>query len=265
MMLIATFNCNSVRMRLEIILGWLDRYKPDVLALQETKCQDKDFPHQAFTDAGWHVAYRGQKSYNGVAMITRRSPDAISFGLQDGDDGESDPRMACVTLGDVHILNTYIPQGREIDSEHFRFKLDWFSRLKAYLQERFDPEKSMLVWVGDLNVAPAPIDVYDSRSVWPHVCHCQQVIDSFQDILSWGFVDIFRKHLPGEGIFTFWDYRAQSVARNIGWRIDHILATAPIAKTSAKCFVDIEPRKAPKPSDHTFVAARFEICNDSSP
>lgn len=259
-MLIATFNCNSIRMRLGIILDWLEKHQPDVLALQETKCQDHQFPEDAFIERGWHVVYRGQKSYNGVAMITREKADDFSFGLGDGDDGESGPRLAIVKLGDVHVLNTYIPQGQAMDSDKFQFKLEWFVRLKAYLQKNFDPDSSKLAWVGDLNVAPTPADVYDSKQVWPHVCHCREIIDAFQDIVSWGLIDVFRKHLPQENIFTFWDYRSpRSVSRNIGWRLDHVLATAPLAETSTECFVDIEPRKAEKPSDHTFVAARFKI------
>jgi exodeoxyribonuclease-3 len=257
-MLIATFNCNSVRMRLEIILDWLDAHQPDVLALQETKCQDAQFPVDAFTEAGWRVAFRGQKSYNGVAMVTAAEPEEVSFGLCDGDGGESETRLAHVRLGDVHVVNTYVPQGRELGSEAFAFKLDWLRRLGEYMRARLDPSRDRLVWVGDLNIAPTPADVYDPKGFWPSVCFCQEVIDALAELTSWPLVDIFRKHIPGEGAYTFWDYRLpQSVPRNLGWRLDHILATPPMAGRSTECFVDIDPRKAEKPSDHTFVAARF--------
>ena len=258
-MLIATFNCNSLRVRLEAVLSWLEKYSPDVLALQETKCPDEQFPAEAFAEAGWFVAYRGQKSYNGVAMVTAELPDEVSFGLGD-DDGVSEVRLACVRLGDVHVLNTYVPQGRALDSEQFQFKLEWFARLRKYLESRFDPATDKLVWVGDLNVAREPIDVYDAKLLWPHVCFCQEAMDALASVTSWPLVDVFRKHLPGEGVYTFWDYRMRgSVSRNLGWRIDHVLATPPAAAASTECFVDVEPRRAERPSDHTFVAARFDL------
>ncbi len=257
-MLIATFNCNSVRQRLEIIVDWLDKHQPDCLALQETKVVDEQFPAYDFAAAGWKPVFRGQKSYNGVALLTRDDPLEVAFGLEDDDDGASEPRLGRVKLGDVHVINTYVPQGKALGTPEFAFKLEWFKRFKAYLTERFDPKKDKVVWTGDLNVAPTPIDVYDHQKIWPHVCHCQEVTDAFEDVKSWGLVDVFRKHLPGEGHFTFFDYRMKwAVKANQGWRIDHILATEPMAQTSRDCFVDLEPRKRPKPSDHTFVACRF--------
>jgi exodeoxyribonuclease-3 len=258
-MLIATFNCNSVRVRLPGILAWLAEHKPDVLALQETKCTDDQFPAAEFAAAGWHAAFRGEKTYNGVAVVTRAKPDEISFGLGD-DEGESGTRFAHVRLGDLHVLNTYVPQGFELDSDRFRFKLQWFARLRAYLEKRFEPGESKLVWVGDLNVAPTAIDLYDPKGIWPHVCYCQEAIDALASVVSWGFVDVFRKHLPQEGVYTFWDYRIpRSVQRNLGWRLDHVLATECVASNSTECFVDVEPRKADRPSDHTFVGARFDL------
>ena len=258
-MLIATFNCNSVRVRLGTILDWLDAHRPDVLALQETKCTDEQFPAAAFAAAGWHVAFRGQKTYNGVAVVSRAEPDEVSFGLGD-DDGESEPRLACVRLGDLHVLNTYVPQGHELGSDRFQFKLDWFARLRAYLERRFEPARPRLVWVGDLNVAPTEIDVYDPKALRPHVCFCREAIDALAAVVDWGFVDVFRKHLPGGGVYTFWDYRLpRAVQRNLGWRLDHVLATGPVAACSTDCAVDVEPRKADRPSDHTFVAARFDL------
>jgi exodeoxyribonuclease-3 len=259
-MQIATFNCNSVRTRLPIITGWLEKHKPDVLALQETKAQDADFPEAAFKEAGYHVAFCGQKSYNGVAMITKDKPEFISFGLLDGDNGESNPRLAHIRYHDIDIINTYVPQGQALDSPKFQFKLEWFKRLHNYLDSRFDPITDAVLWLGDLNVAPEPIDVHDSKKIWPHVCHGQEVIDAFTPLLEWGFKDIFRKHLPEADNFTFWDYRVRNALdRGIGWRIDHILATGPLAAVSTSCTVDTEPRRQEKPSDHTFVSADFTV------
>ena len=257
-MLIATFNCNSIRSRLDAVLAWLGKYQPDVLALQETKCQDEDFPAGAFTSAGYRVVYRGQKSYNGVAVASRTGFDEVSFGLGD-DDGQSEARLAHVRVGPVHVINTYVPQGQALDSAMFQLKLRWLARLRAYLAGRLDSQRDLVAWVGDLNIAPQPIDVYDHQRIWPHVCHCQDATDALDDAISWGLVDVVRKHAPGEGVFTYWDYRFPTVASNRGWRLDHILATPPLAEKSREVFIDVEPRRQAKPSDHTFVAARFEL------
>ena len=257
-MLIATFNCNSVRSRLEIVLDWLREHQPEILALQETKVVDEQFPHEAFADEGWQAYYRGEKSYNGVAFITREKPERVSFGLG-GDGGESETRLAHIVYGGIDIINTYVPQGRELEHEMFRFKLDWLARLRGYMQEQCRAANG-IIWLGDMNVAPETYDVHDSKKIWPHVCHCREVIDAFNNVRALGFTDIFRKHLPQEGVFTFWDYRVKNaLERGLGWRIDHILATGRAAAASRACFVDIEPRKRDKPSDHTFVAAEFEL------
>lgn len=258
-MRIATFNCNSIRVRLPATLAWLDRHAPDVLALQETKVVDRDFPLAEFEGRGWHVAYRGEKSYNGVAVVSKKAPEDVSFGLEDGeDDGASETRLARIRVDGVTIVNTYVPQGHAIQSDKFAFKLRWFERLRAYFGALFKSGADRVVWLGDLNVAPLPIDVYDSKAVWPHVCHCEEVIDAFNAVAAQGFVDVFRKHLPDPGTFTFWDYRQRgSLSRNRGWRIDHILASERLAARSAGCSVDVEPRNAERPSDHTFVFADF--------
>lgn len=258
-MLIVTFNCNSVRSRMTIILDWLEKYQPDVLALQETKVTDDLFPVLEFEAAGWKVVFKGEKAYNGVAMITRHEPDEVSFGLQDDDDGESDSRLAHIRYDGVQVLNTYIPQGAAFDSPKYPFKLEWYKRLKRYLNERVDFSSDDLVWVGDLNVAPEAIDVHNHKKIWPHVVHCQEVTDALADITDLGLVDVFRKHLPEDGVFTYWDYRSKtSVTQNRGWRIDHVWATPSIAERSEEVFIDVAARMLPKPSDHTFVGARFE-------
>ncbi len=257
-MRIATFNCNSIRVRMPIILSWLEENQPDILALQETKVVDKDFPAAQLEKEGWHVAFRGEKSYNGVAVVSKEKPECVSFGLEDGDDGVSATRLCRVGVGGIDLVNTYVPQGQALDSDKFAFKLDWLARLKNYFSANFQQNDSQLVWVGDLNVAPLPMDVYDSKAVWPHVCHCQPVIDAFNSVAEWGFVDVFRKHLPEAEIFTFWDYRQRGAfERNRGWRIDHILATPLLAARSKCCVVDKKPRMAERPSDHTFVYADF--------
>ncbi|MDR1534349.1 MAG: exodeoxyribonuclease III [Planctomycetota bacterium] len=256
-MRIATFNCNSIRVRLPAVLAWLDAWRPDLLALQETKTPDPDFPRREIEGAGWRVECRGEKSYNGVAVISRSPLEEVSFGLGD-DDGASGTRLVRARLGDLSLVNTYVPQGQDLASDKFAFKLAWLARLKDFFAANFDLRRERVLWTGDLNVAPEPRDVYDSRAVWPHVCHCREVIDAFREITGLGFVDVFRKHLPEADVFTFWDYRGRdSLAKNRGWRIDHLLASAPLAEESRDCRVDLEPRRAPRPSDHTFVCADF--------
>ncbi len=241
------------------MLGWLDSYSPDVLALQETKARNEDFPEKEIRERGWNVVYQGEKSYNGVAVISKNPADAADFGLGD-DAGESNTRLAVCRFGDVHVINTYVPQGQSLDSDKFAFKLEWFRRLRRCLDSRFDPARDKVVWVGDLNVAPTPIDVYDSKAVWPHVCHCREVIDAFAGVCDFGFADVFRAFIPEADRFTFWDYRQKgSLDRNRGWRIDHILATPPMAGLARACAVDVEPRRRERPSDHTFVYADFSI------
>lgn len=241
-----------------IILEWLQAYQPDVLALQETKVTDDLFPVMEFEASGWKAVFKGEKSYNGVAMITPHEPDETSFGLQDGDDGESDSRLVHIRYEGVHVLNTYIPQGAAFDSPKFPFKLKWFKRLKRYIEERIDLQNDQFLWVGDLNVAPTPIDVHNHEKIWPHVVHCQEVTDALTEITDLGLVDILRQHLPGDDVFTYWDYRSKtSVSANRGWRIDHIWGSEPIADRSEEVLVDRAARSLPKPSDHTFVLGRF--------
>ena len=257
-MRIATFNCNSIRQRMPIVLDWMKENAPDALALQETKARDEDFPAAPLREAGWHVAYRGEKSYNGVAVITREEPEAVSFGLED-DGGQSETRLVRVRLRGVEIVNTYVPQGKALDSEKFAFKLAWLERLRSYFEERFSPGTDKVAWVGDCNVAPTAADVHDAKKVGRHVCFCEEVSEAFAHVTDWGFEDVFSKHLPEPGTFTFWDYRVRNaLERNVGWRIDHVLATPPLAGLSTGCRVDLEPRRREKPSDHTFVVADFD-------
>lgn len=255
-MKIATFNANSIRSRLEIVLDWLAENKPDVLCVQETKAEDKDFPALAFAGAGYSVVFRGEKSYNGVCIISKAKPDKVSFGMDDG--GQADEtRLAYVKIGAVHVVNTYVPQGREIDNPMYQYKLKWLARLKKYFDRHFSPRDSV-VWVGDMNVAPEAIDIHNVEEQAEHVCYHVDVRKAFADVVGWGFVDVFRKHHPEAGQYTFFDYRTiNAVKRNMGWRVDHIMATAPLAAKSTDSYVDLKPRLKEKPSDHTFLVAEF--------
>jgi len=254
----ATFNANSLRARLPIVLDWLKKAAPDVLCLQETKVQDQDFPLKPIQEAGYQAAFWGQKAYNGVAVLTRREPSQVLKGLPVGEVDEQ-ARIITVLVDGVWVVNTYVPQGREVQDPAFGYKLDFLARLGRWFAERFSPDAPLL-WAGDLNIAPEPLDVYDPQRLEGEVCFHPKERQALARNVAWGLTDLFRLHHPGEKQFTFWDYRLPaSFKRNLGWRLDHLLATRPLAGACRACAVDAEPRGLPKPSDHTFVWAEFEL------
>jgi len=252
-MKVASFNVNSIRVRLPIILAWLQKNQPDVLSVQETKVQDDDFPQEAFREIGYRCTFRGQKSYNGVAIISNREIERVEFGLLD--EPKDEPRIVTATIQGITLVNTYVPQGYLATSDRFQYKLDWFARLLDCFRTRFKPDDPIL-WMGDLNVAPLPIDVYDPTALEGHVCYHPAVRRALAQVVEWGFTDLLRKHRPEPGQYTFWDYRfASFFEKNRGWRIDHILGTAPLADRCTACYIDKEPRAAERPSDHTPIVA----------
>jgi len=255
---VATFNANSLRSRLEIVLNWLNKHEPNALCIQETRVVDADFPIKAFTDAGWKCVFKGQKSFNGVAIITREEPSDVASGLTC--EPEEEARIIRARVGDITVVNTYIPQGTAVGSARFQYKLDWIRKLRDYFTNNFSPD-DLIVWVGDFNVAVEPIDVYDPEGLAGSVCYNPEEQNALEYVRGWGFVDVFRKHHPGEEKqFSFYDYRLPSAfKRKLGWRIDHIWATQPLADRSTDCWIDIEPRLLEKPSDHTFVVADFNL------
>lgn len=256
-MRIATFNANSIRARLDAILDWMARGKPDVLCIQETKVQDVDFPVAPFEEAGYHVLFQGEKSYNGVAIVSCAKPTAFSFGLDDGGPRD-ETRLACAQFGAVRVVNTYIPQGREIEHQMYRYKLEWLGRLKAYFDRHFTP-RMRVVWVGDMNVAQEAIDVHNAQQQKNHVCYHEDVRAAFADTVGWGFTDVLRTYHPEPGQYTFFDYRVpDAVTNGRGWRIDCIMATRSMARRCTDCFIDLEPRLLERPSDHTFLVADFD-------
>jgi len=257
-MKVATFNANSIRSRLDTILTWLDTHQPDVLGIQETKVADDAFPRAPFIDAGYHVEYRGQKSYNGVAIITREQAREVDAGFGDGAMDDV-PRLLRAKVGDVHIVNTYVPQGREIEHEMYSYKCRWFGRLRAYFDHNFSIDDPV-IWLGDMNVAHDPIDVHNPEKRKNHVCYHVAARDAFTQCREWGFVDVFRRHHPEPGQFTFFDYRTIDAAREgKGWRIDYILTNPGLAGQCTDSYIDMEPRLQAKPSDHTFLVAEFNI------
>jgi exodeoxyribonuclease-3 len=254
-MKVASFNVNSIRMRLEVVLGWLAEHQPDVLCVQETKVQDVDFPKDAFDGSGYEYVFKGQKSYNGVATFSKHKIKNVEAGF--ADEPKDEARLIKTEINGIVIVNTYIPQGYMPESEKFEYKLDWFKRLGQYFKKNFKPSDPVL-WVGDFNIAPERIDVYDPDDLLGHVCFHPEVHKALKKVMDWGFTDVFRMHCKEAGQYSFWDYRMNAFRRNLGWRLDHIMATEALAKKSVACYIDKEPRHAEKPSDHTPIIAEFD-------
>jgi exodeoxyribonuclease-3 len=256
-MKIASFNVNSIRARMNIVLEWLDKNQPDILCVQETKVQDDDFPIGAFDGTEYRCVFKGQKSYNGVAIFSKHEITKVKCGLDDEPKDES--RLIKAEINGVNIVNTYIPQGYSAESEKFEYKLEWFGRLLRFFEENFQPGEPV-IWVGDLNVAPEKIDVYDHANLSGHVCFHPQVRKALEKVVRWGFVDVFRMHCHKSGEYTFWDYRRKdSFERNIGWRLDHIMATESLAEKCTNCYTDKRIRLTVRPSDHVPIIAEFDL------
>jgi len=255
-MKVASFNVNSLRARLPIVLRWLSEHQPDILCVQETKVQDVDFPSEAFDEAGYKYVFKGQKSYNGVAVFSRSEITNVEFGFDD--EPRDRARLIKAEIDGIVIVNTYIPQGYSPESEKFEYKLEWFRRLSEFFECNFKPSVPV-IWLGDFNVAPEAIDIYDPEGLWGHVCFHPEVHKVLAEVMEWGFVDIFRTHCKEPGQYTFWDYRLRnSFGRNLGWRLDHIMATRSLAKRSTASYIDRQPRLADRPSDHTPIVAEFD-------
>lgn len=256
-MKIATFNANSIRSRMPIILQWLEDHQPDVLGIQETKVQDSEFPKASFEAAGYRVVFRGEKSYNGVALICKNEPQDVRFGFGDGGPAD-ETRMVRAVVDGIAVVNTYVPQGRAIDNIMYQYKLNWYSRLRKLFESEYSPSQA-IAWIGDINIAVEPIDVSSPETRGSDPCYHIDARNAFLETCRFGFEDVFRKHHSEERLYSFFDYRVpNAVQRNIGWRIDYILATAPLAAKSIHCTIDLAPRLKEKPSDHTFMRAEFD-------
>src|SRR5690349_16741470 len=252
-MRIATWNVNSLKARLDKVRWWLDRARPDVLLMQETKLADADAPHDAFRDAGYALAHHGEGRWNGVAVASRDAIDGVltNFGeplrpAATPDVGDDEPlaeaRMIAVRTAGIRVVSVYAPNGRSVGSPFYRAKLAWFERLGRWLADAADPSEPLVVG-GDLNVAPADADVWD-----PAACHGGTHVSAeeraaFEGLRRWGLVDVYRRHHPEPGRYTWWDYRAGNFHKNYGMRIDHLLATEPLARRTVSAEIDREARK----------------------
>jgi exodeoxyribonuclease-3 len=260
-MRIATWNVNSLKARLEKVSWWLERARPDVLMMQETKLTDADAPVAAFREAGYELAHHGEGRWNGVAIASRCGVAEVvtNFGqplrpARTSDAGDDEPlaeaRMIAAACGGVRVVCIYAPNGRTVGSPFYEAKLAWYERLARWLQDGADPGEP-LVMGGDFNVAPEDADVWDARACHggTHVSPPER--EAFFRLCRWGLVDAYRLHHPETGRYTWWDYRAGNFHKNFGMRIDHLLATRPLAGRTVWAEIDREARKGkPIPSDH---------------
>ncbi|MBE7517473.1 MAG: exodeoxyribonuclease III [Chloracidobacterium sp.] len=254
-MKIATWNVNSINARLPHLLEWLAAAKPDVVCVQETKTIDEKFPRSELEAAGYDAAFMGQKSYNGVAIISKLPITDVQRNFPDDDD-DAQKRLIAATIGGIRIVNTYIPNGSEIGSEKFAFKLDWLMRLRRFFEETCESKADVLL-CGDFNVALEAEDVWDPEGYEGKLHFSRPERAAITYVKQWGFTDVFRKMNGDVKAFSWWDYRAGSWQRDRGMRIDHIWTSEPLAARCTGCVIDKWPRGLELPSDHTPVIADF--------
>lgn len=253
-MKIATWNVNSLRVRLPHVLDWLKTQTPDVLCLQETKQEDAAFPFAELAAAGYHAVHDGQKTYNGVAILARAEPAAVVRGIPGYDDPQK--RVIAASVGGLRVVCAYFPNGQSLESDKYQYKLQWLTALTAWLQQELvrHPE---LVLLGDYNIAPEDCDVHDPVVQGQVLCS-EAERDAFRRLLALGLTDAFRLFPQAEKSYSWWDYRMMGFRRNLGLRIDHILMTPAVAARCVACSIDRAPRKLERPSDHAPVMAELQ-------
>jgi exodeoxyribonuclease III len=252
---IATWNVNSVRAREERLLRFLRARQPDALCLQELKVEDAAFPFDAVREAGYFAAVHGQRTYNGVAILAREEPRDVERGLADGGD-DSQARLIAATVDGVRVLSAYFPNGGELGSDKWQFKLDWMRRLRAHLDRRYDPQQPLAL-CGDFNVAPEARDVCEPKAWEGTVLFHPDVRAALENVRGFGLQDALRIHRQEAGIYSWWDYRMLAFPKNRGLRIDHVFVTRPLAERCTGVVVDRDERKGKQPSDHAPVVAEF--------
>lgn len=258
---IATWNVNSIRTRQQIVIDWLQQHRVDVLCLQETKVQDHQFPRSPFAELGYNIYISGQKSYNGVAIFSLKPLTEVDCGFHPivGDlaaDFDQQKRVISGVIDGVRIVNLYVPNGSAIASDKYEYKLNWLQVLREYLQT-LQSKQSEICVCGDFNIALEDKDIYTSKSREKHIMSSPTEREALRQVLELGFQDAFRKFTFEEGHYSWWDYRAGGFVRNRGWRIDHHYLTPKLYQKATKCWIDIEPRKLEKPSDHAPVIVEF--------
>jgi len=256
-MIIASWNVNSITVRLPHLLAWLAQHKPNVMCIQETKSIDDKFPRETIEKAGYHCEFYGEKAYNGVAIISDRVPTRVQKGFP-GDSEAAARRFLEVEVGGVYVLNVYVPNGSEVGSDKFFYKLRWLEQLQNHLGGNHGHDEFLVV-CGDFNVAPEERDVYDPVLMADQILFSPDERAALSSVTQWGLVDTFRLHNQESGQFSWWDYRMMAFRRNMGCRIDHILASRALSEKCSRAWIDKAPRKLEKPSDHAPVVAEFDV------
>jgi exodeoxyribonuclease-3 len=247
-MRLATWNVNSLNVRLPHVLDWLAKEQPDVLCLQETKQEDSKFPYEVLAAAGYPGIHAGQKTYNGVAILSRHPLTDPLFAVPNFADEQK--RLIAATLGDIRVVCAYIPNGQSLDSDKYQYKLGWLKALTNWLGEELQKYPKLML-LGDYNIAPEDRDVHDPAAWIGQVLVSEPERAAFQKLASLGLHDSFRLFDQPEGSFSWWDYRMAGFRRNLGMRIDHIMVSTPLVSSCKACWIDKAPRKLERPSDHT--------------
>lgn len=247
-MKIASWNVNSIKVRRERLLAWLDKYEPDVLCLQELKSVDEGFPRDEVSQRGYRAVLAGQKTYNGVAILAREEMSDVRVGLDDGVE-DAEARFVSASIQGVRVICVYVPNGQEVGSTKWPYKLAWLERLQRYLVAHHRPDEP-LVLCGDFNIAPEDRDCH-APDEWREsvLCH-SEVRERYQQLVAWGLTDTFRILEPNPGKYSWWDYRMLAFPKGRGLRIDLLLATAPLVDRVGEVGIDREERKGKQPSDH---------------
>ncbi len=255
-MKIASWNVNSLKVRLEHVLQWLEHHQPDVLGLQETKLTDDKFPAEAFADLGYHVAFSGQPTYNGVALITKSAladPVTDIPGFAD-----VQRRVIAATCGPVRVINLYVVNGSEVGSDKFDYKLSWLEAVTRWIRDEIERHPKLVV-MGDFNIAPDDRDVYDPEAWHEKILCSTPERQALQRILDLGLHDSFRLFDQPEAVYSWWDYRAAMFRRGLGLRIDLVLCSDALKPACEASYIDKEPRKLERPSDHAPAVAEFAL------
>lgn len=255
-MKIASWNVNSLKVRLPHVLDWLAEEKPDALALQETKLTDDKFPEDELKAAGYSVAFAGQKTYNGVALLSRAGLGEVITDIPDLDD--PDRRILAATVDGVRVLDLYVVNGQEVGSEKYEYKLRWLAKVRAFIEAELRDHPKFVV-LGDFNITPDDRDVHDPAAWHEKILCSTKERNALKDILALGLKDTFRLFDQPDGAFSWWDYRAGGFRRNRGLRIDLVLASDPLAQVCTGAHIDAAPRRLERPSDHTPVVAEFAL------
>jgi len=259
---LATWNVNSLKVRLPQVLGWLASRQPDLLCLQETKLEDDKFPAAEIRAAGYEPLFSGQKTYNGVCIVSLAPPGETETAIPGFEDSQK--RVLAATIAGVRVINAYVPNGESVDSDKYQYKLRWLAAFRDWLKAELGKHPRLVV-LGDFNIAPEERDVHDAAAWEGKVLFSDPERGAFKDLLAAGLKDAFRLFDQPERSFTWWDYRMNAFRRKMGLRIDHILLSAELATACTACTIDVEPRKNERPSDHAPVVAEINISTQLGP